>query len=150
MKKRKVRKKRVWIYIAAVLLVIWSVAPVIWMFISSMTPSNEIIDASKLMPSRLTLDRYRMILAGKQIEGVNRNAASQSAVFRLALLNSTLVSLVTTAFSIAIGTSASYAFSVRRTISDSPVWHVPHPGTWSGSHCHGIPGVPAYWTVRSA
>jgi len=109
MKKKNIKKAG--IYIGAIILVIWSVAPVLWMFISSATPGNEIIDASKLLPSHFTLDRYRMIFLGAQIEGVNRNAGTQSMVFRQALVNSTIVAVLTTAISIAIGTSASYAFS---------------------------------------
>lgn len=114
MAKKKKKLKRAGIYIGASVLVIWSVLPVLWMFISSVTPSNEIIDASRLLPSRFTLDRYRMIFFGAQIEGVNRNAGMQSAVFRHALFNSTIVAVVTTAFSILIGSSASYAFARLR------------------------------------
>lgn len=108
-KKRKL--KRAGIYLAAVLLVLWSVLPVLWMFISSITPSSEIIDASTLLPKHITFDRYKMILWGEQIEGVNRNAAAQSAVFRHAMLNSTIVAVTTTFISILIGASASYAFA---------------------------------------
>ncbi len=107
----KKKWKRIGIYFAAAVLVLWSILPVLWMFISSITPSNEIIDASQLLPSHFTFDRYKMIFFGWQIEGVNRNAAMQSAVFRNALLNSTIVAVVTTAVSIGIGASASYAFA---------------------------------------
>lgn len=82
MYKKKKKLKRAGIYIGAVILVVWSVLPVLWMFLSSITPSNEIIDASILLPKHVTLDRYKMILWGEQIEGVNRNAAAQSAVDR--------------------------------------------------------------------
>lgn len=108
---KKKNLKQIAIYTGAVLLVMWSVLPVLWMFLSSITPSNEIIDAARLLPSKFTFDRYRMIFFGSQIEGVNRNAAMQSAVFRNALVNSTIVAVVTTAFSIMIGASASYAFA---------------------------------------
>lgn len=113
---KKKKWKRALIYIGAFILVLWSILPVLWMFISSLTPSNEIIDASRLLPSRFTFDRYRMIFLGKQIEGVNSNAAAQSAVFRRALINSTLVAVVTTAFSIMVGASASYAFARLRFV----------------------------------
>ena len=96
MYKKKKKLKRAGIYIGAVILVVWSVLPVLWMFLSSITPSNEIIDASILLPKHVTLDRYKMILWGEQIEGVNRNAAAQSAVFRQAMVNSTIVAVVTT------------------------------------------------------
>ena len=95
MYKKKKKLKRAGIYIGAVILVVWSVLPVLWMFLSSITPSNEIIDASILLPKHVTLDRYKMILWGEQIEGVNRNAAAQSAVFRQAMVNSTIVAVVT-------------------------------------------------------
>lgn len=109
----KVKKygKRVCVYVFAIILVLWSVLPVLWMFISSLTPSNEIIDSSILISNNLTLDRFRMILFGTPMEGVARDAATQSAVFRHAMLNSTIVAVVTTAVSIVIGASASYAFA---------------------------------------
>jgi len=109
---RKIKKlKRLGIYLGAIILVLWSILPVLWMFISSITPGNEIIDSSRLLPSEITFDRYKMIFFGQQIEGVNRNAAMQSAVFRNSLRSSTLVSIITTVFAIAIGASASYAFA---------------------------------------
>lgn len=111
---KKKRIKRTGIYIGAVILVIWSVLPVLWMFISSITPSNELIDASTVLPTHFTLDRYKMILWGEQIEGVNRNAAVQSAVFRRAMVNSTIVAVMTTGISILIGASSSYAFARLR------------------------------------
>ena len=111
MYKRKKNLKRVGIYVSAVILVVWSILPVLWMFISSITPSNEIIDAAILLPKNFTFDRYKMILWGRQIEGVNRNAMAQSAVFRHALLNSSIVAAVTTGVSILIGASSSYAFA---------------------------------------
>ena len=114
MYKKKKKLKRAGIYIGAVILVVWSVLPVLWMFLSSITPSNEIIDASILLPKHVTLDRYKMILWGEQIEGVNRNAAAQSAVFRQAMVNSTIVAVVTTGVSILIGASSSYAFARLR------------------------------------
>ena len=110
MNKRKSLKKR-GVYVGAVILVAWSVLPVVWMFISSITPSNQVVDSSILLPTEFTFDRYKMIFTGAQIEGVNRNAAAQSAVFRHALLNSSIVAVVTTGVSIMIGASASYAFA---------------------------------------
>ena len=110
MNKRKSLKK-LGVYVGAVILVAWSVLPVVWMFISSITPSNQVVDSSILLPTEFTFDRYKMIFTGAQIEGVNRNAAAQSAVFRHALLNSSIVAVVTTGVSIMIGASASYAFA---------------------------------------
>lgn len=107
----KKRAYRIFLYCMAALLVLWSVSPILWMFLSSVTPSNEIVQDDAILPRSLTLDRYRMILFGKQIEGVNRNAAAQSAVFRTALINSSFVALMTTFISICIGASASYAFA---------------------------------------
>lgn len=109
---RNIKKfKRVGIYFAAVILVLWSVLPVLWMFISSITPSREIIDASTILPSEFTFERYKLILFGQHMAGADRNAAVQSAVFRQALMNSSIVAVVTTGISILIGASSSYAFA---------------------------------------
>jgi len=80
----KKRAFRIFIYFAAVLLVIWSLAPIAWMVISSITPSNQMVQSERILPDNFTVDRYKMVLFGQQIEGVNRNAAAQSAVFRRA------------------------------------------------------------------
>ena len=105
---------RIFVYIAATALAVWSIAPIAWMVISSLTPSNQMVQRDSLLPGEFTLDRYRMILFGEQIEGVNRNAATQSEVFRHALVNSCLVAGLTTFISILMGASASYAFARMR------------------------------------
>ena len=87
----KKRAFRIFIYFAAVLLVIWSLAPIAWMVISSITPSNQMVQSERILPDNFTVDRYKMVLFGQQIEGVNRNAAAQSAVFRRALVNSVIL-----------------------------------------------------------
>ena len=107
----KKRAFRIFIYFAAVLLVIWSLAPIAWMVISSITPSNQMVQSERILPDNFTVDRYKMVLFGQQIEGVNRNAAAQSAVFRRALVNSVILAVMTTVISIAMGASASYAFA---------------------------------------
>ena len=110
----KKRAFRIFIYFAAVLLVIWSLAPIAWMVISSITPSNQMVQSERILPDNFTVDRYKMVLFGQQIEGVNRNAAAQSAVFRRALVNSVILAVLTTVISIAMGASASYAFARLR------------------------------------
>lgn len=107
----KKRAFRIFIYFAAVLLVIWSLAPIAWMVISSITPSNQMVQSERILPDNFTVERYKMVLFGQQIEGVNRNAAAQSAVFRRALVNSVILAVLTTVISIAMGASASYAFA---------------------------------------
>ena len=54
MNKRK-SLKRLGVYVGAVILVAWSVLPVVWMFISSITPSNQVVDSSILLPTEFTL-----------------------------------------------------------------------------------------------
>lgn len=107
----KKRVFRVFLYVAALMLVLWSLAPIAWMVVSSLTPSNQMVRDGEILPDSFTLDRYRMVLLGEQIEGVNRNAAAQSEVFRTALVNSLILAVMTTLISIVMGASSSYAFA---------------------------------------
>lgn len=55
----KKRAFRIFIYFAAVLLVIWSLAPIAWMVISSITPSNQMVQSERILPDSFTVDRYK-------------------------------------------------------------------------------------------
>ena len=111
MKNGKKKGKRVLIYFFTVLFTFWSLAHVIWMFISSITPTNELMDLKHIFSSLFTLDRYKLLFLGEQVAGVNVNALKQSELFRHALGNSLFVSISATVVSVAIGASASFAFA---------------------------------------
>ena len=104
----KVKKKikRVFLYAAVILVVVWTMAPLLWMFISSIIPGKEMLNSgTNLLPEQFTLERYATIF------GAGGEAASQAAVFRKSILNSFIVAGVSTLLSIVLGSLAAYAFS---------------------------------------
>lgn len=104
----KVKKivKRILLYGAVLLVVLWTVAPLLWMFISSIIPGREMLESSgRILPSALTFERYATIF------GVSGEASAQAAVFRRAIFNSVMVAGTSTAISVLLGSLAAYAFS---------------------------------------
>ena len=66
-------------------------APLLWMFISSIIPGKEMLNSgTNLLPKQFTLERYATIF------GAGGEAASQAAVFRKSILNSFIVAGVST------------------------------------------------------
>ena len=111
MKNKKRARKKVLIYFFAVLFVLWSLGPVLWMFISSITPTNELMDLKHILSGIFTADRYKLLFLGEQVAGVNVNALKQSELFRHAIGNSLLIAVCATVISMVIGASASFAFA---------------------------------------
>ncbi len=104
--KAKKKIKRVFLYAAVILVVVWTMAPLLWMFISSIIPGKEMLNSgTNLLPKQFTLERYATIF------GAGGEAASQAAVFRKSILNSFIVAGVSTLLSIVLGSLAAYAFS---------------------------------------
>jgi multiple sugar transport system permease protein len=71
--------------------------PVFWQLLTSLKPEAELLALPPLLPSRLTWEHYRVVLA-------------QSLMPR-ALLNSVGVSALTTALALAVGVPAAYALA---------------------------------------
>lgn len=105
---------RVWkhrlIYIPAILIGFWSLAPVVWLFIQSVSPFTDLLSKPPVFIPDVTLDNYRRIFTGA--------TASDTAGVPLvaervpnALFNSFVVASVTTAISLVVGSLAGYAFS---------------------------------------
>ena len=93
--------KRVFIYVAAVVGVIWSCFPIYWMIKSSLTPNNEMYELHpSLIPSHLTLDHYRQLFTESQ--------------FMTFFVNSLYVALISTMIAIVLAILASYAMTRLR------------------------------------
>ncbi len=98
--------KRVLLYAAVILVVLWTLAPLAWMVISSIIPGREMLESgSRILPHTVTLERYALIF------GQGSEANAQAAVFRRSILNSTIVAGASTAISVLLGSLAAYAFS---------------------------------------
>lgn len=85
-------------WLVALVLIFFSIFPVLWILSSSLNPANTLASAS-LIPSNIGLDNYRILFN------------SPSFPFRTWLWNSIKISSITTVLSVSITTLAAYAFS---------------------------------------
>ena len=93
------------IYFAAIVVFLWTVLPLAWMFISSITPSVDLlVTKGKWISSHLTFSRYASIFS-------SADASSAGAVFFHSIKNSIFVSVLTMLFAILLGGIAAYAFA---------------------------------------
>lgn len=106
---RKAKKKlgRVILYALVVLIVIITVAPFLWMVISSISTKQDLLSKPlHWIPTKVTFENYKAMLAGTS--GKTTDAASQ---FLAAFKNSLSVTAIVTVISLAIGLIAAYSFS---------------------------------------
>lgn len=86
--------------LAALLIVVWSVGPFVWVAITSVKPDRDLATLPPILPTQPTLDHYRDLFGGRP--------------FYRYIVNSAVVSLATTAICLAIGSLAGYAFGRLR------------------------------------
>ena len=101
------RKKRITaLYMfLGLLLAIVVLAPVVWMFLSSiMQPVDLTAKPLKLIPQTVTFERYRQIFQSS-------TTSAPAYVFRIALKNSFVIAVSVTLLSLLIGTLSAYAFA---------------------------------------
>ena len=55
----KRRIGRILLYLAVTLLLLWTLLPIIWMFISSIISENELLSSDKILPTLITWERYK-------------------------------------------------------------------------------------------
>ena len=87
------------IYILLLIIVLLSISPIIWMFLASIkTTAQMFAYPPVIIPPKPTLNNYRAILFG----------ADSKLPF---LINSLIISLITTVIVMAIATPASFSFA---------------------------------------
>ena len=97
------------------LLAIVVLAPVAWMFLSSvMLPVDLTAKPLSLIPRTITLDRYAQIFR-------STTTSDPAYVFRCALKNSIVVAVSVTILSLIIGTISAYAFAHLRFRGKGPL-----------------------------
>lgn len=94
------RLQSIGVFVLLALGVILWIYPLLFMFLGSIKPSEHI--NTQLFPTEITLEHYRLILAG---------GTGFARPFGLAILNSLLVSTVDTASIVVTGAMAAYALS---------------------------------------
>ncbi len=97
--------------IAALLILFWSVSPLLWIFISSISTRTELYSKPPhWVPENPTMQAYKKVLVtGESFRGGDGIAAAE--LFRKGIFNSLVVSLVTTAMVMFFAPLLGYVFS---------------------------------------
>lgn len=120
--KWKKRLGRCALYAAVVLILLWTLAPFYWMFISSISNEKELLSVpTHWFPSQPTFERYQAMLLTGSILHRGVAVTGPAAAFKLALWNSTLVAGVTTLVSLLLGALSGYAFARLRFAMRGPL-----------------------------
>ncbi len=116
--RRRFRPGRIALYAAVGFIVAASMSPVVWLFISSISPDVELASAPPhWVPEHPTGLRYRALLLGSGHLGLQALGPSLARVardFKDAFRNSLIVDVVSTAVSLSLGSLAAYGL-VRMT-----------------------------------
>ncbi len=100
------------IYLAVLLIMCWTLIPILWMVFSSVVDKSELLNSGPLTwPKQFTFERYQQIFDSlmKVLQG--GRISSKTEVFVRGLVNSLGVTLSTTALALFIGGMAAYAFA---------------------------------------
>jgi multiple sugar transport system permease protein len=97
-------------YVPVVLILLWSLAPVVWLAICSVSPFTSLLSKPPDFTPQVTLENYRSIFTG---ESAANTAGVPLVATRVpnALLNSTIVGLCVTAICLVLGSLSGYAFA---------------------------------------
>ncbi|KYF77546.1 sugar ABC transporter permease [Sorangium cellulosum] len=105
------RVLRALFYLLVAAVVVFTVFPFVWAFVSSIKPDDELFTTPvRYWPGRPTLENYRLVL--------------DNGEFQTALLNSVIVAVSVTALSLAVGSLAAYALGRFRFRGRSAVLYV--------------------------
>ena len=104
-------KYRIWLTVLIVFIIIWTLAPIIWILISSISPRTELYSVPPhWIPHEPTLDAYDSVLiSGEGFRGGSGISAVE--LFRRGILNSLIISITTTILVMFFAPLLGYAFS---------------------------------------
>lgn len=95
---------QVLLYAVVLLIVIWTIAPYLWLIISSLSYKIDLVTVPlKWIPSRLTLDNYKSLFFSNGETSVN------AGLFLRSLKNSAIISLSTMCICLPLGVMAAYS-----------------------------------------
>jgi len=101
---------RIMIYVLAVFIFIYTIAPVVWLFISSISTKAELFTIPlRWIPKEPTFERYAEVFLGS-----STTMSGPTHQFIPAFLNSLQVAALVTIISLVVGIMAVYAFSRLR------------------------------------
>ncbi len=91
--------------ILGLLLMIGVLAPVLWMFMTSiMRPVDLTAKPLKLIPESVTFERFQQVFSSE-------NGSDPAYVFRIALINSFIIGAAVTLLSLIVGSLSAYSFA---------------------------------------
>ena len=95
---------RVFLYLVVLLIAVWTLAPYVWLVISSLSHKIDLVSVPlKINPLRITFDNYRALFMINGGESVN------VVLFLRALKNSAIISLSTMLICLPLGVMTAYA-----------------------------------------
>ncbi len=100
------RLQRFLLYAIVLVIVLWTIAPYLWLIISSFSYKIDLLTVPlRWIPQRFTLDNYhKLFFAGNE---TNANAL----LFVQSLRNSAVIALITTFAAVTLGTFSAYALA---------------------------------------
>jgi multiple sugar transport system permease protein len=109
--KNRARIERLGIRLAALVILVWSVAPFLWLVLMSVSPSSELVRSPpRLLPNHLTLENYWAVLF-PQASGAASVAARRVPY---GIWNSIVVATFVTFINVVLGSLAGYGFVIAR------------------------------------
>jgi len=97
------------LYVIVLMIVIWTIAPYLWLIISSFSSKIELLTVPlRWLPSRPTLENYRSLFFEYGEQSVN------ARLFIRSLSNSAIISLSTMVIAVILGVLAAYAIARLR------------------------------------
>ena len=97
---------RVLLYLAVLLIAIWTVAPYLWLVISSISYKSELLTVPlRWFPAHPTLENYQKLFFGGGATG------ESISLFLLSLKNSAIIAFFATSICLILGSLSAYALS---------------------------------------
>lgn len=94
--------KKIFIYFSVIIIVAWTLGPLLWLFISSISPHRELLDITRWFPKNPTIKNYASFFDLSTETGVR---------FVSALRNSLIIASSVTVICLFASTLAAYALS---------------------------------------
>lgn len=108
-------KRTVILYLSVIIFLAFTLFPLVWTFITSVSPLSELMAMPKhWIPSDPTLQNYNAIFTGSPLPGAFIYSTRAPVRFHAGLMNSLIVTLSTIAIALPIVVLAGFAFSRLR------------------------------------
>jgi len=100
------RLRKLFLYLIVLLIVVWTIAPFLWLIISSFSYQIDLVSIPlQWIPKRITLENYQQLFLYKGNFNVN------AALFTSSITNSMVIAFTTTLLAIVLGVLAAYALA---------------------------------------